>query len=204
MSRAVFSSVLQARKWFVRRASALFTIFTAAHVPSPFDVARKGDSKCAAMPRRVATQVSQLISRQLRGGLLKSTPVAYQTLVAHPPTPLPSRAPVQRTPFDLPPPRGSSWDFDDDLTANGAGSETVAESRSARLARRNGPKLGPQPIIYLEDRVRERFYNDHPWETLQPRMLIEGNVLSERRVPHPNATDLTAWGRNPGPDECVA
>ncbi|PWN31472.1 uncharacterized protein FA14DRAFT_162727 [Meira miltonrushii] len=149
------------------------------------------------MPRRIATQVGQLISRQLRGGLLKSSPVAFQTLVNHPPTPLPSRAPVQRSALDTPSSRGLSWNFEDELD----GKKKKFDSRTER---RKGPKLGPQPIVYLEDRVRERFYNDHPWETLNPKMLVEGETIVDRSVPDINATDLTAWGRNPGPEDVVA
>jgi small subunit ribosomal protein S23 len=74
-------------------------------------------------------------------------------------------------------------------------------SSAVKSRAKNGRRLGPQPIIYLEDRVRERFYNDHPWETFQPRMLVEGRTLSDRRVPHADAIDLTAWGRNPCPEE---
>lgn len=149
------------------------------------------------MPRRIATQVSQLISRQLRGGLLKSSPVAFQTLVNHPPTPLPSRAPVQRSALDTPSSRGLSWNFEDELDGNTKRFDT-------RTERRKGPKLGPQPIVYLEDRVRERFYNDHPWETLNPKMLVEGETIVDRSLSDINATDLTAWGRNPGPEDVVA
>jgi small subunit ribosomal protein S23 len=63
------------------------------------------------------------------------------------------------------------------------------------------PKLTPKPIVYLADRVRQRFYQDHPWETLRPRTLVEGVTLSEVKAPHPQATDLLAWGRNPSPEE---
>ena len=149
------------------------------------------------MPRRIATQVSQLISRQLRGGLLKSSPVAFQTLINHPPTPLPSRAPVQRSILDTPSSQGLSWNFEDELGTN-------SQDFNKKTGRRKGPKLGPQPIVYLEDRVRERFYNDHPWETLNPKMLVEGERIVDRSVPDINATDLMAWGRNPGPEDVIA
>lgn len=149
------------------------------------------------MPRRIAIQVNQLISRQLRGGLLKSSPVAFETVANHPPTPLPSRAPVERSPFDVPSSKGLSWNFEDELEGN-------LRNSNAKIGKRKGPKLGPQPIIYLEDRVRERFYNDHPWETLNPKMLVEGETIIDRTLPDENATDLTAWGRNPGPEDVIA
>lgn len=139
------------------------------------------------MPRRIATQVSQLISRQLRGGLLKRPPVAFDTLLNHPNTPLPARAPVERSNYDTRILDERQWN-----------AETMTGSSKIRTKPR---KLGPQPIVYLEDRVRERFYNDHPWETFQPRTLVESRTLSDRRLPHPDATDLTAWGRNPSPEE---
>lgn len=63
------------------------------------------------------------------------------------------------------------------------------------------PRLFPQPIVYLADRIRQRFYEDHPWEAFRPRSLVEGYTLQSKPEKDASVTNLTAWGRNPGPEE---
>lgn len=31
----------------------------------------------------------------------------------------------------------------------------------------------PQPIVYEEDKIRQEFYSDHPWELARPRIVVE-------------------------------
>ena len=33
----------------------------------------------------------------------------------------------------------------------------------------------PQPITYEEDRMRQEFYGDHPWELARPRVVLEND-----------------------------
>ena len=33
----------------------------------------------------------------------------------------------------------------------------------------------PQPISYPEDRLRQIFFKDHPWELARPRVLVESD-----------------------------
>jgi len=39
------------------------------------------------------------------------------------------------------------------------------------------PKPKVMPIVYLEDRVRQRFFLDHPFEAFRPRTLVEQRVF---------------------------
>lgn len=147
------------------------------------------------MPRKIPTQVDQSLSRALKGGYLKYAPVSYPTLLAYPPNPLPARAPFQNVPGDIP--SSTSKTSLDDITEN------VRRNRfnSAKKARSQMPKLFPQPIVYLADRIRERFYQDHPWEAFRPRTLVEGATLQELQHPKGDTADFKDWGRNPGPEE---
>lgn len=147
------------------------------------------------MPRKIPTQVDQSISRALKGGYLKYAPISYPTLLANPPAPLPLRAPFQHVPGDIPSSTSSTSldDFNKEIRRN--------RLNSAKKSRSQMPKLFPQPIVYLADKIRERFYQDHPWEAFRPKTLVEGETLQDPRIPEDDATDLTAWGRNPGPEE---
>jgi small subunit ribosomal protein S23 len=33
----------------------------------------------------------------------------------------------------------------------------------------------PQRIVYPEDELRTRFFQDHPWELARPRILVESD-----------------------------
>ncbi|KAF8980928.1 mitochondrial ribosomal small subunit component [Entomortierella lignicola] len=39
----------------------------------------------------------------------------------------------------------------------------------------------PKNIVYPEDKLRRRFYEDHPWELRRPRCLVESNGDGTRR-----------------------
>jgi small subunit ribosomal protein S23 len=149
------------------------------------------------MPRKIPTQVDQGLSRMLKGGFLKSQPTSYQTLLAYPPASLPPRAPFRQIPGDVPSLSARTKTSLEELTAK-TGRDRM---NSAKGTRSRMPKLFPQPIVYLADRVRERFYEDHPWETLRPRTLVEGSTVQEGKNISRDATSLEAWGKNPGPEE---
>lgn len=150
------------------------------------------------MPRKIATQVDQSLSRLLKGGYLKQTPLSYPTMLAYPPAALPARTPMERSGEDALS-STSNTQAGNVISSDVRRNPLNSKKRSHSLM----PKLSPQPIVYLADRIRLRFYQDHPWETFRPRTLVEGLTLQDVRVPHPEATDMTAWGRNPSPEECV-
>jgi small subunit ribosomal protein S23 len=39
----------------------------------------------------------------------------------------------------------------------------------------------PQPIIYEEDKLRNEFYSDHPWELARPRVILEEDGKDAQR-----------------------
>ncbi|KAK9478824.1 mitochondrial ribosomal protein S25-domain-containing protein [Lipomyces japonicus] len=39
----------------------------------------------------------------------------------------------------------------------------------------------PQSIVYPEDKLRSRFYKDHPWELARPKVLVERDALDFTR-----------------------
>ncbi|KLU89485.1 37S ribosomal protein S25 [Magnaporthiopsis poae ATCC 64411] len=51
-------------------------------------------------------------------------------------------------------------------------SEVKTKSRSSKAKK---PKniFKPQKIVYPEDRLRQEFYRDHPWELARPRVILE-------------------------------
>ncbi|KAG8832180.1 mitochondrial ribosomal small subunit component, partial [Serendipita sp. 399] len=58
------------------------------------------------------------------------------------------------------------------------------------------------PILYLEDKVRQRFFLDHPFEAFRPRTLVEHReVEREHQVTGKDWTRLRQRGRNPTSEE---
>jgi small subunit ribosomal protein S23 len=70
----------------------------------------------------------------------------------------------------------------------------------ADLPQLAAPSLAPRKIVYLEDRVRRRFFHDHPWETARPRSLTEAEKTKEV-MSKPGVVDLRNWGPNPSAEE---
>ncbi|KAK0561001.1 mitochondrial ribosomal small subunit component [Tilletia horrida] len=176
------------------------------------------------MSRKIAGQVSTNVGRLLRGGYLKEEPVWYQAVVAHPPMPPQPRSPIPRPADDLPPgltarrenlvksllEDGAPAASSSSASASADGTAVTKRARmSSKRLRALVPDLHPQPIFYLQDRVRRQFYRDHPWEAYRPRTLVEMDkvVVIDKSTPlgaPEDARELRAWGRNPGPEEVVA
>lgn len=68
--------------------------------------------------------------------------------------------------------------------------ELTRSSRSQKHLRWKTER--PQKIVYPEDKLRRRFYEDHPWELRRPRCLIETSGDGTRR----NWTSLLQPGRS--------
>jgi small subunit ribosomal protein S23 len=127
------------------------------------------------MVRRLALQVHKTVSR-LKEAKLIPEPTWFQAVLQHPPLPIPPRGPPPRTKYDTP----------------------ATEIRKSALRPRS------LPIVYLEDKVRRRFFADHPFEALRARSLTEVEGISP---PHPIQgkawTRLAQHGSNPMPEECA-
>jgi hypothetical protein len=65
-------------------------------------------------------------------------------------------------------------------------------------------KANVRPIVYPEDAVRLRFFQDFPLEAFRPKMLAEREVI--RPTPGPEGSDwwaLEQRSKNPSSEECV-
>ena len=83
----------------------------------------------------------------LETGRLQAEPPWYRIVGAIPPT----TSLVRELPVQLNPPR-------------------------ARKSLRKQPALyKPQKITYPEDELRQRFFQDHPWELARPRIVVEND-----------------------------
>lgn len=142
------------------------------------------------MPRRLAAQVPQTISRLVQGGYIKHFPPVFVALTETPPLEVPARSPYQRSTEDLPQPSSSHISAANCRRAN-----------TLKKVRTRTPSLKPKPIVYLEDKVRQQFYRDHPWEGFRPRILVEHQTIQEAKVAPPEVAELTWWSTNPGPEE---
>ncbi|KAE8215827.1 hypothetical protein CF327_g956 [Tilletia walkeri] len=170
------------------------------------------------MSRKLAGQVGTNVSRLLRGGYLKDEPVWFQAVVAHPPAPPKPRSPIVRPAEDLPPSLVARQkrlvkhflnQGEQVQDSSNPSSSTKQPRMSAKRLRALTPELHPQPIFYLQDRVRRQFYRDHPWEAYRPRTLVEMDkeVVIDKSSPlgaPEDARELRAWGRNPGPEDVVS
>lgn len=169
------------------------------------------------MPRRIPSQVPQTVSRLLESGFLKTPPAWFEAVTNHPPVTVPARHPVKRPDEDLPARLRSSQQTG--LAKVGSSSKTAAAAAAAAGTQQYGrditnskkksrtltPKLTPKPIVYDEDRIRQQFFRDHPWEAYRPKTLVEMSdaVGSETRV-HGDPKRLRSYGRNPSVEDFVA
>lgn len=164
------------------------------------------------MPRRIPSQVPQTVSRLLESGFLKRQPAWFEAVTNHPPVAVPARHPVKRPDEDLPARLRSSRQTG--LAKAGSSSNVAAGSQKAygrdttnskKKSRTLTPKLTPKPIVYDEDKIRQQFFRDHPWEAYRPKTLVEmsDKVGSETRV-HGDPKRLRSYGRNPSVEDFVA
>lgn len=164
------------------------------------------------MPRRIPSQVPQTVSRLLEAGFLKQPPAWFEAVTNHPPVAVPARHPVKRPDEDLPPRLRSSAQTG--LAKVGSSSKAASNSKQAfgrdttnskKKSRTLTPKLTPKAIVYDEDKIRQQFFRDHPWEAYRPKTLVEmsDEVGSETRV-HGDPKRLRSYGRNPSVEDVVA
>lgn len=150
------------------------------------------------MPRKSASLVPHAVSSLLKGGYMKAVPAFYPAVLNNPPLSIPPRTPYTRTSDDLPANVVRQRKVQSEREQGDAASHP---RRTQRYYKSRTPSLKPQPIEYLEDRVRKQFFKDHPWEGFQPRHLVEKEVLDEPRVAPKEVTELVWWSTNPQPEE---
>ncbi|EJU00078.1 hypothetical protein DACRYDRAFT_81744 [Dacryopinax primogenitus] len=127
------------------------------------------------MPRRDA-QVHKTISRLLRGSN-KPPPIWYGAMLAYPPTSPP--------PLKLQNQKRRAFDLSPNVTP------------SQLLDKR------PVNIVYPEDRLRQQFFKDHPYEAFRAKNLVESREVGEEAINGPEWQRLVQRGRNPTPEDCI-
>ncbi|GAA5855128.1 hypothetical protein JCM8547_002392 [Rhodosporidiobolus lusitaniae] len=185
--------------------------------------------------RKSAATVPSTLSRQLRGSFLKNPPPAFAPLLAHPPPPSLVRSFPSRDTQDLPAaarrapstssassaPSSSLYleakrklDQGLRLTAQEDAAlldPSQQQSSSARATRRKPPRAAntkdPRPwaIVFPEDGIRKRFFEDHPFEAYRPVSLVEGEKVQEPSGPQGKAwTELSQRSTIPSAEDCIA
>lgn len=113
-----------------------------------------------------ATQLHKTVHQLLAGGHTRDVPIWYDVLHQIPPTEIL----VRTRPVQL------------------------EEPDTKRRLPRNTYR--PQKLIYEEDKLRTRFYQDHPWELARPRLILE------RHGTEPRHWDWSKGLRQPGLPLC--
>ncbi|KAN0060635.1 mitochondrial ribosomal small subunit component [Thecaphora frezii] len=169
------------------------------------------------MPRRLPTQVPQTVSRLLDAGFLKKPPVWFEAVNNHPPAPTPPRYPIARPDEDLPVSLRSTRQPAAPSAASSSSVRTAVVdaspakhhhrdiNNSKKKVRALGPKLAPKPILYDEDKLRQQFFRDHPWEAYRPKTLVEmsDKIGSEPRFSG-DPKRLRSYGHNPSVEDFIA
>ena len=135
-------------------------------------------------------KVHNYVTKLLKANLIRNAPVWYPATTLAPPSPTflrerdPSSSNTQaQLPFE------AEAEKEAKKAAGKAGIPTTSASsqhipnRSSRSQKHLRWKSErPKTIVYPEDRLRRKFYEDHPWELRRPRCLIESSGDGTRRT----------------------
>ncbi|KAG0373276.1 MAG: mitochondrial ribosomal protein S25 [Linnemannia gamsii] len=137
-------------------------------------------------------KVHSYVTKLLKANLIRNPPVWYPAASLAPPSPtfLRERDPSGAKPHaQLPFEKEAEIRQKIEALASGAPAPASTEAsahkeltRSSRSQKHLRWKTErPQKIVYPEDKLRRRFYEDHPWELRRPRCLIETSGDGTRR-----------------------
>ncbi|KAF9081843.1 mitochondrial ribosomal small subunit component [Mortierella sp. GBA35] len=143
-------------------------------------------------------KIHSYVTKLLKANVIKNPPVWYPAASLAPPSPtfLRERDPSGATPHaQLPFEKEAEMRMREEAAAAAAEGRTPAPAptstpvsgykeltRSSRSQKHLRWKTErPQKIVYPEDKLRRRFYEDHPWELRRPRCLIETTGDGTRR-----------------------
>jgi small subunit ribosomal protein S23 len=148
-------------------------------------------------------KVHSYVTKLLKANLIKNPPVWYPAASLAPPSPTFLR---ERDPSGANPHAQLQFEKEAEIrnkkealaagqpapasSTSTAQKELTRSSRSQKHLRWKTER--PQKIVYPEDKLRRRFYEDHPWELRRPRCLIETSGDGTRR----NWTSLLQPGRS--------
>ncbi|SCU88597.1 LADA_0E11078g1_1 [Lachancea dasiensis] len=117
-----------------------------------------------------AVNVLERTSSYLKSGLLKKTPAWYNVVAHIPPSKRFVREPRLVNPATNEP-TAELADFDA-VSRDSNGTYKTRASRADKAE--SGNKLYRAPKLkYVEDNLRELFYEQHPWERSRPKLLVE-------------------------------
>jgi len=176
--------------------------------------------------RKSAKAIPSTLNRFLKSrALLKSPPPSFYPLAAHPPPPSLVRSFPTRDEQDL----SLNSPTRSVLESQRAGSKKELLNQGIRLqphellnkspletrpgrnnsTRRKPPKKfnpktnsRPEEIVFPEDKIRKRFYLDHPFEAYRPVDLVETDQINNKsREEGLEWTELRQRSLNPSPEE---
>lgn len=127
----------------------------------------------AVKPQRIYQTVTTMMEHRIYPSLQVQEPVWYKVIENIPPSEILTR-PL--------PPQHKHYD-----------PKTSKIRKASKL-------FQPQRLVYEEDALRRRFYQEHPWELARPRMIIEMDGKDHQRI------DWSSGLRQPGvplSGECV-
>lgn len=119
-----------------------------------------------------AVNVLERTSAYLRSGLLKETPAWYQVVASVPPT-----TKFTREPRFLNPSTGKKTIQHKDFAQN-VNSKGFYKTRNSSFDRKplDSRLYKPPKLQYVEDQLRQVFYQQHPWELSRPKLLVENEI----------------------------
>ncbi|KAG0235587.1 mitochondrial ribosomal small subunit component [Actinomortierella wolfii] len=139
------------------------------------------------MSSQAPAKVYAHVTKLLKANLIKNPPSWYPAASIAPPSPTFLRQrDVSGIPLVGELPFEKEKRTKEEKEANKAGvapsEKNTLPARSARSVKhlRYKPER-PKQIVYPEDRLRRRFYEDHPWELRRPRCLLETTGDSTKR-----------------------
>lgn len=167
-----------------------------AHDPSPPSTRpyRAFSQHTAMAFRSPPAKVHSYVTKLLKANLIKEPPVWYPATTLSPPSPTLIRQRDHsgakldaQLPFEAKAEQAREKEAQQAREKEAAASGTpLPDTTTADLSSHNVPVRSsrsnkhlrfkterPRKIVYPEDRLRRRFYEDHPWELRRPRCLIE-------------------------------
>ncbi|KAI9281584.1 mitochondrial ribosomal protein S25 [Sporodiniella umbellata] len=120
--------------------------------------------------RPAPIQIAKYVSNQLKGKLLKRAPVWLPAVQAIPPGPSIIRS--QNPHVNV----SGQTEIEKELF------ETKRVMKTQRYSQKHlrTPPPRPRAIVYPEDKLRRKFYKEHPFELARPKTLVENDLGTNR------------------------
>ncbi|GAA6058504.1 hypothetical protein JCM10212_006943 [Sporobolomyces blumeae] len=167
--------------------------------------------------RKSAKAIPSTLNRFLESrSLLKSPPPAFYPLAAHPPPPSLVRSFPTRHNQDLPrkhqrePQDAARHNLNHGLRPSSRLAPppppAVPATRRKPPRKANTKHSRPLPIVFPEDRIRERFYRDHPFEAYRPVSLVESDKVRDDAglASGSEWSELRQRSLNPSAEDCIS